>query len=45
MKSNIKFWEYVILNGKKVEPKSDEELSYFKLAEFNVSQKQEKIAA
>lgn len=44
MQSEIKFWEYVILSGKKIEPRTDLEESCFKLAEFNISQKKEIIA-
>jgi len=44
MKSEIKYWEYIILSGKKIEPHNKEQESIFELASYVVSQKNKKVA-
>ena len=39
MKANIRFWEYVILSGKKIEPSTDEEEANYEIAEYYISRK------
>jgi hypothetical protein len=46
MKSEIKFWEYVILSGKDCEPRTDKDLASYQIALFFVSrEKNKKLAA
>ncbi|MBI9016286.1 MAG: hypothetical protein JEZ07_03385 [Phycisphaerae bacterium] len=45
MKSEIKFWETVILSGKKYEPITAEQEADFEIAEFFLSRNEEKKAA
>jgi len=46
MKADIKFWEAIILSGKKYEPQNKEEEASYDIAEFYISrEKNKKVAA
>lgn len=45
LKSEIKFWEAVILSNKKIEPRTKEQEAAYDIALYYVSQNKEKIAA
>ena len=47
MKSEIKYWEYIILTGKTIEPITNADIANYELALYNcqISRKKENIAA
>lgn len=45
MRSEIKFWEYVILSGKKIEPQPEQEAAYEIAEYFLTREKNRKEAA
>ncbi len=45
MDARIKFWEQVILSGKKYEPRNDAEEAFYEIAEYLVQRGKKEIAA
>jgi len=45
MKFRVKFWENVIVGGKKIEPITDEQMAAYKIAEYFIFREKEKTAA
>ncbi len=45
MNSQIKFWENVIIGNKTIEPKTNEQMADYKIAEYLILREKEKRAA
>ena len=45
MKSEIKFWESVILSNKDIEPRTREQMAAFDIAEYMLKRELNKVAA
>ncbi len=45
MKSNIAYWQNVIIGNKKIEPKTDEQEANYQIAEYLLFREKEKVAA
>ena len=45
IKSEIKYWEAVILSDKKIEPRTKEQMAAFDIAEYMLKRETEKEAA
>ena len=45
MRTEIKFWETVILSGKKIEPRTREQMAAYDIAEYMLKRELNKVAA